>query len=70
LPSVFSGVVLIKGDEMGRKIYTTPQQGYNLGVPAPGIPAELDISDGMARIFDAWAPKPKAKPKEVASEVS
>ena len=65
LPSIFSGVVLVKSDPIiGRKIYTTPQNGYNLGVPAPGIGAELDISDGLAQIFDAWAPKPKAKAKE------
>ena len=69
LPSVFSGVVLVKNDEFGRKIYTTPQQGYNLGVPAPGIAAELDVSDGMAKIFDAWAPKPKITKDKVNADI-
>lgn len=69
LPSIFSGVLLIKGDELGRTIYTTPKNGYNLGVPAPGIDPELPINTGLATIFNSWAPKPKTKAKTEELEV-
>lgn len=62
LPSIFSGVIRIEASDFGRVIKTVPKGGYILGVPAPGIPEELSIEDGLMRIFDAWAPKPKIKP--------
>lgn len=41
------------GTKVRRVIRTQPRSDLDVGIPVPNIPAELDISDGMVRIFDA-----------------
>lgn len=41
------------GTKVRRVIKTQPRPDLDVGIPVPNIPAELDISDGLVRIFDA-----------------
>jgi len=51
----FSGVVYVTARGPARKILLRPADGVDAGVPVAGLPAELDVKDGMARIFGAKA---------------
>lgn len=49
----YDAAVLVKDSGgRGRKIYTSPEDGFDAGVPVPGIAAELPIETGLATIFE------------------
>lgn len=49
----FSGVIYAKSRGPARKLLLRPTDGVDAGVPIPGLPAELDVKDGLAKIFAA-----------------
>lgn len=61
LPQVIGGyfptILLVEpvygpGTKVRRVIKTQPRADIDVGIPVPDMPAELDISDGMVRVFD------------------
>ena len=63
----FLGTLYCKSvDGRGRVICTTPEDGFDAGVPIPGLPKELPVATGLATVFDAItggsAKTPMAKP--------
>lgn len=50
----FTGTLYVKTVEgRGRKILTQPEDGFDAGVPVPGLARELDLTDGLAKVLDA-----------------
>lgn len=50
----FTGTLYCKATETrGRLIFTTPTDGFDAGVPVPGLPKELPLDTGLAKVFDA-----------------
>lgn len=47
----FSGVVYATARGPARRLLLRPADGVDAGVPVAGLPPELDIKDGMAKIF-------------------
>lgn len=64
----FSGCLYMKAVEgRGRRIFTVPEDGFDAGVPIPGLPKDLDIETGLAKVFDAvLGVKPAAAVKPAA----
>ena len=52
----FSGVIYAKSRGPARKLLLRPTDGVDAGVPIPGLPGELDVKDGLAKIFAAAPP--------------
>lgn len=44
------------GNKVFRKLITVPQEHLDIKVPTPDLPPELDISDGMLKVFSALSP--------------
>ena len=53
IAAYFDGTLLVATSPRGRKIFTKPTDGFDAGVPVPGLPSELDLSDGLLKIFNA-----------------
>lgn len=47
----FSGVIYITARGPERKMLLRPADGVDAGVPVAGLPSELNIKDGLAKIF-------------------
>lgn len=64
----FTGTLYCKATSgRGRVILTQPEDGFDAGVPVAGLPRELPVADGMAKIFNTIlgfntpaTPKPSA----------
>ena len=52
-PTILLMEKVYKGANLRRVIRTQTGAELDTGIPAPNMPAELDISDGMLRVFDA-----------------
>lgn len=49
----FSGVIYVRARGLQRRLILHPEDGINAGVSIPGLPPELPIETGMAKIFEA-----------------
>lgn len=47
----FTGTIYAKPTARGRKLFTAPEDGFDAGVPVAGIAKELDLKDGLARVW-------------------
>lgn len=54
LAAHFSACIYAKSVEgRGRRLFLAPEDGFDAGVPVPGLPKDLDVETGLAKVFDA-----------------
>lgn len=56
-PTLLEIVATVKAGQVKRVIKTVPRVDLDVKVPAPNLPKELDITDGMLTIFKALSPQ-------------